>query len=137
MPHPDRPAPWPLPAPSPVGRRLLCYKPGHPTRLIYRSRADTRPEGRKSFAWTDYRGFLCLLPAAHQQLDGDVVLVWDNPNPRLAAGVRRYVADRDWLTAYQAPAGRLAFRPLMWVAVLGEGSGSAFSWGVSDARRLS
>ncbi|MEU7260252.1 transposase [Streptomyces rimosus] len=79
---------------------LLCFKPGHPTRLIYRPRAYPRRDGRKSFAWTDYR---TLLQAAHQQLGGNVVLVWDNLNTHLAAGMRRYIADRDWLTAYQLP----------------------------------
>ncbi|WP_425508456.1 IS630 family transposase [Streptomyces roseirectus] len=79
---------------------LLCYKPGHPTRLIHRPRADPRRDGRKSFAWTDYRD---LLQAAHQQLGGNMVLVWDNLNTHLAAGMRRYITDRDWLTAYQLP----------------------------------
>jgi len=79
---------------------LTCYKSGEPSRLIYRPRADTRPDGRKSFAWTDYRD---LLQAAHQQLGGPIVLVWDNLNTHLAAGMRRYIAERDWLTVYQLP----------------------------------
>lgn len=45
------------------------------SRLIYRPRSDTRPDGRKSFAWTDYRD---LVQAAHHQLGGSIVLVWDN-----------------------------------------------------------
>lgn len=79
---------------------LLCYKPGHTPRLIYRPRADPRRDGRKSFAWTDYRN---LLQAAHQQLGGNMVLVWDNLNTHLAADMRSYIAARDWLTAYQLP----------------------------------
>lgn len=43
-----------------------------PSRLIYRPSTDARPEGRKSFAWTDYRG---PIQAALQQLGGPVVLV--------------------------------------------------------------
>jgi transposase len=31
------------------------------------------------------------------------VLVWDNLNTHLTAGMRRYTADRDWLTVYQLP----------------------------------
>jgi hypothetical protein len=72
------------PRPTPVARvrgrsrrrlsvaALICYKPGRPARLIYRPRADTRPDGRKSFGWTDYRD---LLQAAHQQLGGLIVPV--------------------------------------------------------------
>lgn len=55
---------------------LTCYKPGHRSRLIYRPRRDDgRRDGRKSFSWRDYRD---LLIAAHQQLGGPIVLVWDN-----------------------------------------------------------
>lgn len=80
---------------------LACYKPGRASRLIYRPRPDTRPDGRKSFAWTDYRD---LVQAAHHQLGGPIVLVWDNLNTHLTAGMRRYIAERDWLTVYQLPA---------------------------------
>jgi hypothetical protein len=31
------------------------------------------------------------------------VLVWDNLNTHLTAGMRRYIAERDWLTVYQLP----------------------------------
>ncbi|MCX4564477.1 hypothetical protein OHA02_51065 [Streptomyces phaeochromogenes] len=52
---------------------LTCYKPGGRSRLIYRPRRD---DGRrKGFTETDYAR---LLIAAHQQLGGPVVLVWDN-----------------------------------------------------------
>ena len=70
------------------------------SRLIYRPRLDDRGDGRKSFAWTDYRD---LLQAAHHQLGGPIVLIWDNLNTHLTAGMRRYIADRDWLTVYQLP----------------------------------
>jgi hypothetical protein len=53
---------------------LTCYKPGERSRLIYRPRRDDgRRDGRKSFAWTDYRD---LLIAAHHQLGGPIVPVW-------------------------------------------------------------
>ncbi|MFF3271748.1 transposase [Streptomyces chrestomyceticus] len=95
---------------------LLCFKPGHPTRLIYRPRADPRGDGRKSFAWADYRA---LLQAAHQQLGGKMVLVWDNLNTHLAAGMRRYIADRNWLTAYQLPSYAPDLNPVegIWSAL--------------------
>ncbi|WP_437129063.1 IS630 family transposase [Streptomyces griseoaurantiacus] len=79
---------------------LACYKAGEPSRLIYRPCPDARPDGRKSFSWKDYRD---LIQSAHQQLGGPIVLVWDNLNTHLTAGMRRYVTDRDWLTVFQLP----------------------------------
>jgi len=79
---------------------LACYKPGHRSRLIYRLCPDARPDGRKSFSWKDYRD---LIQIAHQQLGGPIVLVWDNLNTHLTAGMRRYIAGRDRLTVYQLP----------------------------------
>ncbi|WP_033254705.1 transposase [Kitasatospora phosalacinea] len=81
-----------------------CYKPGERSRLIYRPRPDDsqgRAKGRKSFAWTDYRD---LIVAAHNQLDGPIVLIWDNLNTHLAAGMKEFIAAQDWLTVYQLPA---------------------------------
>ncbi|WP_435798839.1 IS630 family transposase [Streptomyces microflavus] len=81
---------------------LTCYKPGHRSRLIYRPRRDDgRRDGRKSFSWRDYRD---LLIAAHQQLGGPIVLIWDNPNVHKAAGRREFAASRDWLTILYLPA---------------------------------
>lgn len=79
---------------------LACYKPGERSRLIYRPCPDARPDGRKSFSWKDYRD---LIQTAHQQLGGPIVLIRDNLNTRLTAGMRRYIAERDWLTVYQLP----------------------------------
>nr|WP_236653720.1 transposase [Streptacidiphilus melanogenes] len=82
---------------------LTCYKPGERSRLIYRPRLDgqVRSKGRKSLAWSDYRD---LILAAHARLDGPIVLIWDNLNSHLAAGMREFIADQDWLTVYQLPA---------------------------------
>jgi hypothetical protein len=79
---------------------LACYKPGHRSRLIYRPSRDPRPDGRKGFAWTDYRD---LIQAAHTQLGGPIVLVWDNLGTHLATGLRHWAEQRDWLTVYQLP----------------------------------
>jgi hypothetical protein len=79
---------------------LACYKPGERSRLIYRPCPDARRDGRKSFSWKDYRD---LIQTAHHQLGGPIVLVWDNLNTHLTAGMRRYIAERDWLTVYQLP----------------------------------
>lgn len=80
---------------------LTCYKPGARSRLIYCPALDRRADGRKSFAWTDCRDLLC---DTHAQLGGPIVLVWDNLNTRLTAGMRRFIAEQDWLTVVQPPA---------------------------------
>jgi transposase len=79
---------------------LTCYRPGQRSRMIYRPRRDDRPDGRKSFAWTDYRD---LLVAAHAQLSGPIVLVWDDLNTHRSAEMRAFLADQDWLTVFQLP----------------------------------
>ncbi|MFJ3146578.1 transposase [Streptomyces halstedii] len=61
------------------------------------ARDDGNRDGRKSFSWRDYRD---LLIAAHQQLDGPIVLIRDNPNVHKAAGLRESAESRDWLTIH-------------------------------------
>ncbi|MEV0151933.1 MULTISPECIES: transposase [unclassified Nonomuraea] len=80
---------------------LIATKPGHVPRLIYRIRLRRGRKGeRKSFSETDYAG---LLDAAHQQLGGPIVLVWDNLNTHLSARMRELVERRAWLTVIQLP----------------------------------
>ncbi|WP_420903013.1 IS630 family transposase [Streptomyces hirsutus] len=81
---------------------MACYQPGERARLIWRPKDYRRfKHERKSFAWTDYRD---LAVCAHLQLGGPIVLLWDNLNTHLAAGMRRFEAEHDWLTVYQLPA---------------------------------
>ena len=67
---------------------LICIKPGHRPRLIYRiHHARGAANGqRKGFTETDYAR---LLDAAHQQLGGPIVLVWDNLNTHVSRAMRR------------------------------------------------
>ena len=44
-----------------------------------------------------------MLDAAHQQLAGPVVVVWDNLNSHVSAAMAELVAARDWLTVCQLP----------------------------------
>jgi len=55
---------------------LIAVKPGHRPRLIYRVRQSRRRRGdpRKGVTET---GCAALPDAAHQQLSGPIVLVWD------------------------------------------------------------
>jgi DDE superfamily endonuclease len=82
---------------------LIAVKPGCRPRLIYRVHRR-RPRGndqRKGFTET---GYAQLLDAAHQQLGGPIVLVWDNLNTHVSAAMQELIAARLWLTVYQLPA---------------------------------
>ena len=81
---------------------LVCVRPGQRPRLIYRTRTHRGRTGeRRSFAETDYAD---LLDAAHQQLDGPIVLIWDNLNTHISAAMRELIAARDWLQVIRLPA---------------------------------
>jgi putative transposase len=81
---------------------LVCTKPGHHPRLIYRVRIYRGRKGEpKGFAEADYAA---LLDAVHQQLGGPIVLVWDNLNAHRSARMKQLAAGRRRLTAYQLPA---------------------------------
>ena len=56
---------------------------------------------RKGFTETDYAR---LLDAAHQQLDGAIVLIWDNLPTHVSRAMRQLIAARSWLTVFQLPA---------------------------------
>ena len=56
---------------------LIAVRPGQRPRLIWRTHRARRGDKRKGFTETDYARFL---DAAHQQLHGPVVLVWDGLN---------------------------------------------------------
>jgi transposase len=80
---------------------LVCTKLGKRPRLIYRTRVHRGRKGEpKGFAEADY----ALLDAAHQQLGGPIVLVWDNLNAHISAVMKRLVAARPWLRVVQLPA---------------------------------
>jgi transposase len=80
---------------------LIATRPGCRPRLIYRTHLGGRRDGRrKGFDETDYARFL---DAAHQQLDGPVVLVWDNLNTHVSRAMRELIAARSWLRVYQLP----------------------------------
>lgn len=107
---------------------LTCYKPGHRSRLVYRPREDdARRDGRKSFSRHDYRD---LLSAAHQQLDGPIVLVRDGLDVHEAADLREFAAAREWLTVYHLPPRAPGLNPVEGIRSLlrcGRLSNIAFS----------
>ena len=82
---------------------LLATKPGQRPRLIYRThrgRRGARTGRRKGFTETDYAA---LLDAAHSQLGGPIVLVWDNLNTHTSAAMAELIAARPWLTVFRLP----------------------------------
>jgi putative transposase len=81
---------------------LIAVKPGQRPRLIYRTRASRKHGNnqRKGFTETEYAQ---LLDAAHQQLGGPLVVVWDNLNTHVSAAMTELIAARHWLTIYQLP----------------------------------
>jgi transposase len=82
---------------------LVAARPGHRAQLIYRTSVGpgSGTRQRKSFTETDYAR---LLDAAHQQLAGPIVLIWDNLPTHLSRAMRQLIAARSWLTVYQLPA---------------------------------
>ena len=80
---------------------LIAIKPGQRPRLIYRvHKIRRRGDQRKGFTEMDYAQ---LLDAAHQQLTGPLVLIWDNLNSHVSAAMTELIAARDWLTVCQLP----------------------------------
>jgi hypothetical protein len=79
---------------------LVAVKPGHRPRLIYRTHRGRRGGRRKGLTEADYAA---LFDAAHRQLGGPIVLVWDNLNTHVSAVMAELVAARPWLTVYRLP----------------------------------
>jgi hypothetical protein len=70
---------------------LLAVKPGRRPRLIFRTHRARRADKRKGFTEHEYAR---LLDAAHQQLGGPLVLVWDNLNTHTSGAMAELIAAR-------------------------------------------
>jgi len=79
---------------------LIATRPGQRPRLIYRTHRARRGDKRKGFTETGYARFL---DAAHQQLGGPLVVVWDGLNTHVSRAMRELAAARSWLTVCQLP----------------------------------
>jgi DDE superfamily endonuclease len=81
---------------------LAAYRTGHRPRLIYRLMTHTGRKGApKSFTEAH---FAALLDAAHQQLGGPILLIWDGLPQHKSARMRALIAARRWLRVYPLPA---------------------------------
>jgi putative transposase len=89
---------------------LIAVREGQQPRLIFRvHRGPRRGEKRKGFTEADY---IRLLDAAHQQLGGPLVVVWDNLNTHVSRVMRELAAARDWLTVFQLPSYASELNPV-------------------------
>jgi transposase len=88
---------------------LIAVRPGERPRLVYRVHRARVGDRRKGFAEAHYAR---LLDAAHQQLGGPVVLIWDNLNTHVSRAMRDLIAARDWLTVFQLPPYAFELNPV-------------------------
>ena len=88
---------------------LVAVKAGQRPRLVFRVHRPRRGDKRKGFTET---GYARLLDAAHQQLGGPLVLVWDNLNTHTSRAMRELIAARPWLTVFQLPAYASELNPV-------------------------
>lgn len=114
---------------------LICVKPGHRTRLIYRTITHHgRKNEKKGFREADYAA---LLDAAHQQLGGPIVLVWDNLTTHHDMVMRTLIAGRDWLTVYRFPTYAPELNPVEGVwSHLKRGLGNLAARGIDQLATL-
>ncbi|MET7701560.1 transposase [Streptomyces sp. NPDC005485] len=82
---------------------MICVRPGHETRLIYRTQTYRGRTGeKKGFRAREFAG---LLTSARRQL-GDVplIVVWDNASTRHAKPLRAFCErNSNWLTIVKLP----------------------------------
>jgi transposase len=81
---------------------LIAIKPGSRPRLIYRVHAGRGPRKDRRKGFTEC-GYARLLDAAHQQLGGPLVVLWDNLNTHVSGTMAELVTARGWLTICQLP----------------------------------
>jgi putative transposase len=110
---------------------LVCVRPGHRSRFIYRTQVHRGRKGeRRSFAEADYAA---LLDAAHQQLGGPIVVIWDNLNTHRSAAMRELIASRAWLRVIRLPAYAPELNPVEHVwSHIKRGLGNLLVWGVDE-----
>jgi DDE superfamily endonuclease len=81
---------------------LVCLKPRQRPRLVYRTLIYRgRKHERKGFTEDDY---IAVLDAAHRQLGGPIVLIWDRLGTHTSTRMRELVTDRPWLRTHLLPA---------------------------------
>lgn len=84
---------------------LIATRPGTAgrARVIYRTHLD-RGSGKHRHKGFTERDYTRLLDAAHQELGGAIILIWDNLPTHTSRAMRQLIAARSWLTVFQLPA---------------------------------
>jgi DDE superfamily endonuclease len=96
---------------------MIAARAGCRTRLIYRMIAyHGRRHEAKGFRERDLAG---MLDAAHQQLRGNIVLIWDNDTAHRDAAMKDLLATRPWLTVFYLPPYTPTLNPVegLWSAL--------------------
>lgn len=61
------------------------------------------------------RDFIELVDGVHQLVRAPIVLVWDRLNTHVSRRMRKFVAEREWLTVFLLPAYSPDLNPVEWV----------------------
>ena len=115
---------------------LVCLKPGARGHLFYRMRVHRRRKGeRRSLSEADYAG---LIAAAHHQLQGPLIVCWDNLNTHVSGVMREFTgAHPDWLTVVQLPSYAPELNPVEGVwANMKNGLGNLAACSVDELARI-
>lgn len=80
---------------------IVAYRTGHRPRIIYRTMLHRGRKGEPKGFREDH--FADLLDAAHQQLRGPIVLIWDGLPQHRSAKMRALITARPWLRVYRLP----------------------------------
>lgn len=80
---------------------IAAYRPGRRSRLLYRVLVHRGRTGEPKGFGEDH--LITLLDAAHAQLGGPIVAVWDGLPAHKSAKMRRLTAARGWLRVYRLP----------------------------------
>lgn len=113
---------------------IVAYRTGHRPRIIYRTMVHRGHKGEPKGFGEDH--FAALLDAAHQQLGGPIVLVWDGLPAHKSARMRALIAARPWLRVYRLPGYAPELNPVenLW-SHLKRGLANLAPGGINDLLR--
>jgi hypothetical protein len=80
---------------------IVAYRSGQRPRLLHRMLVHRGRRGEPKGFGEDH--LAALLDAAHQQLGGPIVVIWDGLPAHRSAKMHRLIAARPWLRVYRLP----------------------------------
>jgi putative transposase len=98
---------------------LIAFRPQHPDQVRYIYRTLLYHGRRHEPKGFDEDRYARLLDAAHQQLGGPIVLVWDNINNHKSVRMVELIEARKWLTVFRLPTYAPELNPVegVWSAM--------------------